>query len=260
MTDDGDLRGGTFAEIGNAAGVTTTLASTTLTKKCNWAGDVVGGASTLFALVGATGWWNQDAGTSFASNLSVANSNGHAPGTDIVIQNKTLTMSYSVVEIAETEMDANINTTGGALIIYNATDGRIVTLNMNGYSLQCGQLKLGHSTAAKTGSGIVYLGSGTHSLASVIMWHDANTQNALHLDSGSIFLTNTLDGNSEDTNPMEITSVGANLIGGTLLDTAVDGILHSWGVTSTGVVPINVVHEGSSAGAALGNGLSLVGV
>lgn len=171
--------------------------------------------------------------------------------------------------------DIDIDCTGGLTIRTNGTDTMtfgaaldcnakplhiegtggtdLMTVNMVTFALTCGALKLG-DTDATSGSAVLNMGSGIANLASVIMGNDANDGNVLAFDTKDVFSTGIIDGNNavEDTNPMTITSVGANLHGGTLLDAAVSGPLHCWGVTISGVTTNDVLHEGSNVGVAMG--------
>jgi len=144
-----------------------------------------------------------------------------------------------------------------ALLSYGPTE--ITNLDLNGNNLTVNNVLLG-SVAANGHSGNLICGEGALNIADITMGNDANTDNSVLLESCSMNLSGTFDGNSEDTNPMTITSVGANLHGGTLLDAAVSGPLHCWGVTKSGVVTDDAMDEGSNAGAALGGMHSMIGM
>jgi len=141
--------------------------------------------------------------------------------------------------------------TCGDLELYGANTGSVLTFTPT--TLIAADVQLGTAEAANNGA-ILNLGAGQHSIASVTMGNDANTGNELNYDTCGITVTGTIDGNSQDTNPMTVTSNGANMHGGTILDVDCTGILHCWGVTASGTNSVDVAHESS-----LGSGVANVG-
>lgn len=182
--------------------------------------------------------------------------------TQAAIEPKTFTPTelriQSNITSRSFQMTGNLNINTKKLSVYSLAS-QTTLLDLNDNDLTCGQVIVG-SPAGVPRNGSILCGSGTHNIASLAMGNDANTGNALTLETCNLFSTGIIDGNSEDTNPMTITSVGANLHGGTLLDAAVSGPLHCWGVTKSGVVTDDAMDEGSNAGAALGGMHSMIGM
>ncbi len=240
-----------------ASGATITSAADVWTMALAGAGDLVMNDTLEFSST-AAGFWTytgQVTGTGMVDFRYQSSSPG---STDIDIDctgglgirtNATHAMTFG----------AGLDCNAKPLKILGTGAGDLMTVNMATFGLTCGAMSLGDS-GATSGSGVLNMGSGIFNVASIIMGNDANTGNVLAFDTSSVFLTGTIDGNSEDTNPMTMTSTGANLHGGTLLDVAVSGPLHCWGVTNSGVISVDVLHEGSNAGAALGGMQSMMGV
>ena len=86
----------------------------------------------------------------------------------------------------------------------------------------------------------------------IVAGNAANNGNAIALDSCSLQCSGAFDGDN-----IAITSTGANLHGGTILDCDVTGILHCWGVTDGGGNS-NAAHESPIGPAAnVGTGIGM---
>ena len=141
--------------------------------------------------------------------------------------------------------------TCGALAIYDHHAGHAQTFDISG-NLTAANVVLG-LTGNK--SGILNLGGGMHSIASLTDAGATDLNNALDLDKCHLECSGILNGDN-----ITVTSTGANLHGGTIRNADVTGVLHCWGVTDGGSNSVDVAHEGSNAGAALGGTLTRIAI
>ena len=196
------------------------------------------------------GYWTQPSDATVSVPVRIWKCS-KAPGSNIALTNKNLTVETNG-ENAIT-MDGNISLGTGNLYVRGTGTDNSQTLDMAGYNLTCGAVSLG-AIAANTGKGVLYLGEGTHSIASLADGDGDTATNELYFESSSVSLSGTLDGDNITT-----TSAGANLHGGTIQNVTSTGVIHCWGVTDGGSNSADVCHEGSNVSAAVGGMHSGIG-
>lgn len=103
----------------------------------------------------------------------------------------------------------------GSFIIYGTSSGQICTLDMGIYSLIVGSTTTIGITSASNNSGILDLGSGTHSFADLNDGNAANLANALDFGSSLVSLSGTLDGDN-----IILTNTNARVSGGGTIQNA----------------------------------------
>ena len=151
------------------------------------------------------GWWNA-LGT-VTADVHV-NRTLTAPGNTISLVNADLYFETNAVH--SITMDAGIALGTGALRVHGsgAAPG-CYTLTMGSHGVTCGDVVIGKASAV-TGKGIVDLGSGTHSIASIAGGHADNDGNTLALGTCTILnMTTGIVGVNLDT----VTATVAHLYG-----------------------------------------------
>ena len=86
----------------------------------------------------------------------------------------------------------------------------VAGLDMNGNKFTCGSVVLGIKSAANR-NGLLILGTGSHSIASIADGNASNLVNAIDLGTSTTTLSGTFDGDN-----ITVTNDNARIIGGTL--------------------------------------------
>ena len=233
QTAPGSLKGGTYAEFHNLAGVVTTLTSAALARKVNFDGRLVGGALTFYIYQpSGPGWWTQGAASSIESKVWVVNAYSHAPGGDIILQNKMLHWTSS--GNSSVVIDGDINLNGGQFQLNATGSGNLAQLDLNGHSLSCGALTLGRDDGGSNASGLLKCGEGVVSIGSLVDGNANNTQNELVLEkcymevAGGVMDGTNITVSADDDNLVHIVCTGA----GEIKEINVPDIVHCHGDSS----------------------------
>ena len=189
----GNATGGTYGKFANDNGVTTSITGTRLDAKAFDIAGTVGtaGAGYLRAYVPtAANWWTQAAGATVSVKL-VPYRCDKDPGGDITLNNQILDFLSNTTKSCTTT--GSIDTTGGELRVQSVTNATTQSLVMSEGDLSCGNLRLGPTGAAKTGGGVIDLGSGTATITSIAVGSADNTLNAIDFGTGVVTVTNAVD-------------------------------------------------------------------
>lgn len=148
--------------------------------------------------------------------------------------------------------------TCGALTIKDTTAGQATIFTLAGTPATMGAVTLG---ASGNKSGILVLGPHVYTIASVTIGHDDDANSALTLANSNILLSGILNGDSEGTNGITVTSVGANIVGtgasAEIKQVDSDAVIHCWGLIDGGDNNQYVCHESSLGGPAVNVGCGL---
>lgn len=224
-------------------------------KKATITGTLGGDTNYLGFYSPSAGWWGAQTGT-VNCNMEVQNGDS-APGNNITLTNKKLTISSSTTD--SITMDANISTGTSELRVWGTGAGDSMTLDMNGYNMTCGLLRPGY-WGANSANGKITLGRNA-TIAAVTRGNDANVGDEMNLEACNILLSGILDGDNQGTNGITITSLGANIVtsgaSGQIKEVTSTGVIHCWGLTDGGNNGPNVCHESSLGGPAANVGCGL---
>jgi len=268
MTGNGNLRcedgGNIIKELVVDSGNTATLANVVRAASVDFCGATVAmGANHLYISATANNPVLVDASTIITASTGLFEIQHNTLGgtlqqSAMIFGSFGGNLYFTMANGTIVQMTGDLDIGAGPVTVRGNGIGNNGTLDMNGNDLTCGGITLGR--AAGSGSGILLCGEGIISAASVTMNHDDNDGNILAFDTCNWTSSGIIDGNNQDTNPMTVTSTGANLHGGSLLDVTCTGPLHCWGVTDSGNNSVDVMHEGSNVGAALGGMQSAIGI
>ena len=156
---------------------------------------------TLAVLAPEAGWWVSEA--TVTVHVLVTDTNA-APGGDIVLVDKNLTIQSSATHAITMDGDIHIGT--GELRVMGTGVGDAQSVTMNGNALMCGPVVLGATSG--TGEGNLDLDGATHSIASIAGRHDDNDANTLALGTCSITMTTGIAAGS----PTQIDTVTATVV------------------------------------------------
>ena len=249
MTGTATLDWSTFADRFLDLTVSST-AVVSLTNDCNTkalhiAGSVSGAQEILISSSGANDYLEITGDAAANVTVAVSSTVDITNAGEVSIGPATLEYRGTVNDVLYTQ--SGPITASGELWVNNTTALKASTLAL-GAGSALGDLVLGSKTIS--GSGIMNLADGSHSVESVAAGHATNAANALAAATSSILMppAGVLDGAD-----ITITSTSARLTNGVLTNVALTGLLNCWGVTeSTGNSGDIIHHGGVETGVAIG--------